>query len=139
MCLKDHLNPLGCCVYAGFVIDLLTRNKSYVDVITDIQNLCNGNRILPDGSPRMSAGVIDLEEYIPSLCEEGYTGPLCSICAEGWGRILHTSCARRNIPFPPRHFKSPRLRCTLPRCRLLLRMHSLTTNAPIRFRPSVPS
>lgn len=73
---------------------MLTRNKTYIDAIADIRQLCAGSRRAADGSAVVHAGSLSLDEYMPSLCLEGFAGPLCSVCAPGWGRIHHTGCTK---------------------------------------------
>lgn len=40
------------------------------------------------------AGVFDLRAYQQLQCSEGYTGPLCGVCAEGFGRVQMMECRK---------------------------------------------
>lgn len=43
----------------------------------------------------------DVEGYSTALCEEGYTGPLCAVCAEGARRLSDSAHAPVTRSFAP--------------------------------------
>lgn len=83
---------------------MLLQKSTYIETIQTIQKLCSSRTAYPvikkavtNSSLANNASAVDAyiaSRYIPTLCDEGYTGPLCSRCADGWGRIRHTECTK---------------------------------------------
>lgn len=73
---------------------MLPSNLTYLDAVLRAYDLCGRNRT------RSTAPAALLKDpYLPALCSEGFTGPLCGVCATGYGRrrlLECTKCYRRS-------------------------------------------
>lgn len=73
--LLTNLPPLAhISLAADQLMAMLTRDKSFLEAITDIRRLCAGSRRTANGSLVASAGSLSLDTFFDTMCDEGYTG-----------------------------------------------------------------